>query len=536
MKVKGMNMNTRSWILSAVITYALAGCAATYESAEESFQTGDIEAARAAWTELANDGDVPSMYRLYTSANRPTLDDVQWLAIAADSGNADAQYDYSMFLLDKERYTDAYDYVRDAEANGSRPAKEFLAENDAIFQLWMKAEDGNVFDVTNLGEHYWGQKDYVNAIKWFERCIEENSYCSFYLGLAYAGGYGVEVDYDTSIDWYTQSALKGNKDSARNLAWIYENGNSGTVDTQQAFRWMTQAAQEQWPVPTAELGRYYLYGVGTPKNNQKAFELLTIAAPKNKFAAYNLARMYYFGEGIEKDFKQSFRWFEQAGKQNHRASKYYVAQHYYKGLGRDKNLSEARKWFKQAAELGDSDAQFRLGWMYSNAEGVEKSYRTAFNWYNKAAEQGHSAAQNNLGVMFAEGQGTEKDDYQAFKWYERAAKQGDEVAQNNLGVRYENGTGVRKSNELAAYWYATSAQNNYKNAQSNLDAMLHKLRVRHVNVKLTEVYKQNDFDSTTLLSIPRGEKAYVLSEGSQWTEVYYPKNNTIGYINNTHLN
>jgi TPR repeat protein len=528
-------MSKRSWILGAVISFALAGCAATYESAEESYQAGDIDAARSAWTELANQGDVASMYRLYTSTNQPTASDVEWLIAAADAGNADAQFDYSMYLLKGELYTDAYDYVRDAEANGSEQARQFLAENDKLFQLWMKAEDGSVSNVTNLAEVYWNNKDYPNAIKWFERCIEGNSYCSFYLGLAYSGGYGVEVDYEKAINWYIQSSMKGNKDSARNLAWIYENGNSGTVDKQQAFHWMTKAAQEQWAVPTAELGRYYLYGVGTPKNTDKAFELLSIAAPKNKFAAYNLARMYYFGEGIEQDFEQSYRWFLHAGKQNHRASKYYVAQHYYNGLARDKNLTEAKNWFEQAAELGDSDAQFRLGWMYSNAEGVEQSYQSAFNWYRKAAEQGHSAAQNNLGVMFAEGQGTEKDEYQAFKWYEMAAKQGDKVAQNNVGVRYENGTGVPQNYKLAAFWYAMSVQNNYQNAQSNLDAMLNKLKLKTVNVKLADVYKQSDLDSKTVLSLAMGEKAYVLSEGSQWTEIYTPKNNTIGFINTTHI-
>lgn len=531
-------MFKRSWLSVAIAALVVSGCSATYESAEESYQEGNVAEAREAWQELATNGDARSMYRLYTSTNRPSEDDLSWLKQAADAGLTQAQYDYGMVLFKKEQFKDAHSYLTSASDGDLVAAKQFLKENEKLFPLWIKSESGDAAATKKVAEYYWNKKEYKNATKWFERCSNRYRSCSFYIGLSYDQGYGVTEDNAKAIEWYTKSAQNnGNAAAARNLAWMYENGEGSAINKKKAFYWMSQAAKNQFikSTTTAELGRYYLYGIGTEKNTKKAYELLNQVAQSNEYAAYNLAKMYYFGDGIKQDYSKSYDWFLVASKKGHRASEYYIGNHYYNGYGKDKNLFEAFKWFKKSADKGYVDAQFRLGWMLSNNYGVETNYREAFKWYQKAAEQGSTAAQNNLGVMYAEGQGTEKDDYKAFSWYEKAAKQGDDVAQNNLGIRYEYGKGVRKSSQLAAYWYAKSAQQNHKNAQSNLNAILHTLKNNSVSVKQADVYKGQSFDSKVQRTLSRGTKVYVLSQGSQWTEIYYPKNHTIGYINNTHL-
>lgn len=528
-------MSIRSWLSSTLVALVLSGCAATYESAEKSYQDGDFTEAREAWQELALEGDNRSMYRLYTSTNRPSDGDIKWLKKAADSGLVAAQYDYGMYLLEEEKYKDAQTYLTLASENSSDKAKRVLEKNKQLFPLWVKAETGHTDSIKKLGDLYWAKKEYKESLKWYERCVDSFTYCSFYMGLANAKGYGTVQDYEVAIKWYSKSAKDGNMDSARNLAWLYEDGEGTNIDKEKAFYWMSKAASAGWVVPTAELGRYYLYGIGTTKDTNKAFKLLTQVAKENKYAAYNLARMYYLGNGLTKDYKKSYEWFTLASKSDHSASDYYIGQHYYEGLGRDKNLQQAYKWFLQAADKGDPDAQFRLGWMLSQGEGVSRDSREAFKWYKKAAEQGSIVAQNNLGVMYANGDGTEKDDYQAFFWYEKAAKQGDDVAQSNLGSRYEQGKGVHKSYQLAAYWYARSAQQNYKQAQSYLNDILNKLKTKKVDVKQTALYTDKSFDSDALIELSRGERVYVLSRGNKWTEVYFPKNHTIGYVNNTHI-
>lgn len=528
-------MFKRKWLASAVVTVMLSGCAATYESAEEAYQDGDYAEARESWQQLALEGDSRSMYRLYTSTNRPSEDDIDWLKQAADSGLAAAQYDYGMYALKQDKYKDAHTYLTKAAENDLTRASQVLENNKKLFPLWIKAEAGDAQAFKKLGEYYWEKKEYKQSLQWYEQCVNDYTYCSFYMGLAFAKGYGVSQDYKKAIDWYTKSAKDGNKDSARNLAWLYEDGKGTHINKESAFYWMSKAASSGWTVPTAALGRYYLYGIGTEKNTDKAFELLSKVANDNKYAAYNLAGMYFEGNGIKQDYQKSFSWYSKASKSDHAASDYFIAKHYYEGRGRAKNLTQAYKWYLQSAEKGDVDAQFRVGWMLSNGEGVASNSRQAFKWYLKAAEQGDASAQNNLGVMYDHGRGTEKDLYQAYKWYEKSAKQGNDVAQNNLGVMYETGSGTRKSNQLAAFWYAKAAQQNYKKAQSNLNSILNKLRTKTVQIKEAAVYKESNFDSKELLTMSRGEMAYVISSGSKWTEVYVPKNHTIGYINNTHL-
>ncbi|MEZ8270358.1 hypothetical protein AB6C54_03875 [Vibrio splendidus] len=90
-------MLKRKWLASVIVTLMLSGCAATYESAEEAYQDGDYAKARESWQKLALEGDNRSMYRLYTSTNRPSDKDIDWLKKAADSGLVDAQYDYGMY-------------------------------------------------------------------------------------------------------------------------------------------------------------------------------------------------------------------------------------------------------------------------------------------------------------------------------------------------------------------------------------------------------------------------------------------------------
>ncbi|RZP80034.1 hypothetical protein D8T51_04105 [Vibrio vulnificus] len=527
-------MLKRKWLASAIVTLMLSGCATTYESAEEAYQDGDYAKARESWQKLALEGDNRSMYRLYTSTNRPSDEDIAWLKKAADSGLVGAQYDYGMYALEHEKYKEAQTYLTKASELKSDRASRVLEQNKKLFPLWLKAEKDDAKSIKKLGEHFWSTKDYGKSLKWYERCVESYSDCSAYMGLAFENGYGVTQDYQKAIHWYTKSAKKGNGSAARNLAWFYEDGKGVHIDKKRAFHWMKKSAETNWG-GQAQLGKYYLYGIGTEKDTDKAFSILSEAAPHTKYASHYLAKMFYYGDGITQDYKKSYEYFSKASKQNHPWSDYFIGNHYYYGYGKEKNYTKAYNWFEKAANAGVVDAEFRLGWMLSNGEGISANSRAAFKWYQKAAEQGSIAAQNNLGVMYAEGNGVEKDDYKAFKWYEKAARQGDDVAQQNLGVRYETGKGVRQSNQLAAFWYAKSAQQNHKEAQSYLNEILNKLKTKTVQIKKASVYEEGNFDSKELLALPQGQRVYVLSSGNKWTEVYVPKNHTIGYLNNTHL-
>jgi len=102
-------------------------------------------------------------------------------------------------------------------------------------------------------------------------------------------------------------------------------------------------------------------------------------------------------------------------------AQFNLATIYYNGQGANQDLPEAAKWFRMAAEQGDAQAQRYLGFMYANGNGVARDDREALKWYGRAAEQGDADAQVNLGVMYSASRGTAQNYVQAHKWFSIAA-------------------------------------------------------------------------------------------------------------------
>lgn len=73
-----------------------------------------------------------------------------------------------------------------------------------------------------------------------------------------------------------------------------------------------------------------------------------------------------------------------------------IAYAYYIGQGVDKNYNQSVKWYRMAANHGYSHAQLNLGVMYQNGCGVLRNNHEAAQWYKKAAEQGNETAKKYL--------------------------------------------------------------------------------------------------------------------------------------------
>lgn len=93
---------------------------------------------------------------------------------------------------------------------------------------------------------------------------------------------------------------------------------------------------------------------------QKAFAKFNpLAAKGDVDAQFFLGVMYFRGQGVEQDFRQSL------------------------------------KWYLKAAEQGDVQAQSRLGVMYGNGHGVPRDMVQAHRWYSLAALAGNEDAREN---------------------------------------------------------------------------------------------------------------------------------------------
>ncbi len=88
-------------------------------------------------------------------------------------------------------------------------------------------------------------------------------------------------------------------------------------------------------------------------NYEIAYETFSHLADQNDAEAqYNLAFMYFGGEGItQNDVKAAF-WFEQAAKSAHAGAQDTLAYLYLHGRGLEPNPIQAYAWYSVAAENG----------------------------------------------------------------------------------------------------------------------------------------------------------------------------------------
>lgn len=121
----------------------------------------------------------------------------------------------------------------------------------------------------------------------------------------------------------------------------------------------------------------------------------------------------------------------EAAQSGETKSQYQLAKMYFRGEGVAQDYDAAAKWFRNAAERGHAGAQFYLGLLYEEGIGILQDYREAMEWYRRAAEQGESSAQNNLGVMFSNGIATIQDYVTAHMWFNLGAAAGSELSRKN---------------------------------------------------------------------------------------------------------
>ena len=193
-------------------------------------------------------------------------------------------------------------------------------------------------------------------------------------------------DKTTAAEALDFAAKKGVPGAQWKLASMYADGDGVGRDEMKAFQLFSQlAAQGSEDDVLAEqaapyvsnayvrLGSYYQQGIPNTKvkpDFNRARQAYTYAASffGNADAQYNLARMYYSGEGGDRDLVQGAKWANlSAAKGNSRAKGLAVqvclelAQDYLDGKDVSPSAHEAARWARQAADYGSIEAQALLG-------------------------------------------------------------------------------------------------------------------------------------------------------------------------------
>ena len=132
----------------------------------------------------------------------------------------------------------------------------------------------------------------------------------------------------------------------------------------------------------------------TSNNKTEAYQLLSQAADMD-FISKHIQVCFKTDEDIKKE-KARIETYTSLATNNDATAQLILGECYYFGWGVEQDYKQAVEWYKKSAEQGYAAAQFDLGNCYECGRGVDKDYRKAVEWYERAAKQGNEKAKESL--------------------------------------------------------------------------------------------------------------------------------------------
>jgi Sel1 repeat len=121
---------------------------------------------------------------------------------------------------------------------------------------------------------------------------------------------------------------------------------------------------------------------------------------------------------IERKNRQLAKWaavYRVRAERGDAKSQFALGAMYYYGNGVPKDYVEAVYWYRKSAEQGNADAQYSLSYMHHGGKGLPQDDSEAARWCRSAAEQGNALAQDALGIIYRRGEGVPPDDAEAVR-------------------------------------------------------------------------------------------------------------------------
>lgn len=176
----------------------------------------------------------------------------------------------------------------------------------------------------------------------------------------------------------------------------------------------------------------------------------------------------------DKDYENALKYYLEASDQGNFYAMYNLACMYYFGDGVEKNESTSLEWFERAARHGDPEGANRAGVMYENGIGTGRDLKKAFAYYTESAEEHSLSGMANLGLCYLEGKGTAADVSSGLDWMEKASAGGNGIASLTMGDYYRDGNYVEKNYVTARKYYERGQKQKYAPAMIRLAELYEK--------------------------------------------------------------
>ena len=152
------------------------------------------------------------------------------------------------------------------------------------------------------------QVDSLEALK--QRATQGEARAQRQLGLRYARGEGIPLDYAEALKWFRLAAAQGDAEAQFSLGVLYAKGEGVAEDGAEALKWYHLAAAQGNAEAELNLGLLYATGEGVSQNVTEALKWFRLAAGHgNAGAQFNLGVLYSQGQGVPQDTVQAYKWF-----------------------------------------------------------------------------------------------------------------------------------------------------------------------------------------------------------------------------------
>lgn len=273
------------------------------------------------------------------------------------------------------------------------------------------------------------------------------------------------------LEYLKENVDQGSARGQRLLAVAYYQGYYGlTPDRTKAFELFSLSAQQGYAFAQHDLAWLYNYGHGVDRDlNQAYYWYCKAAAAGHTDAQFTLGLWHEVGVGpVKQSIQEANRWYRRAALRDNALAQYHLGISYLRGLGMPQNFTLANRWFERSAQQGCADAQEKLGRSYEFGLGVPVSHEKAVQFYATAANAGYAEGQVSYADMLLAGKGVEQNAAEARRLYEAAADQGFPAAEHNLGVLYLHGKELEKDIGKALRLFRSAAEKGLATSQSNL--------------------------------------------------------------------